>query len=140
MGGREAPLTLRHVPAPDAEVMALLAQACRFDTTGGFVSPADYLRDFGGEVFVVEVDQQVRAAYLLSINGWPGGAEGVVAYAGATPGPDLTRHVLPMIEHQFQGVRAVRIETRRKGLIRRLAGLGYRVDGVILRKTLHHES
>lgn len=140
MGRREAALTLRHLPQPDAEAMALLAQACRFDTTGGFVSPADYLREFGGEVFAVEVDQQLRAAYLLSVNAWPGGAEGVVAYAGATPGPDLTRHVLPMIEHQFQGVRAVRIETRRKGLIRLLSGLGYRVDGVILRKTLHHES
>lgn len=139
MGRSESSLTLRHVPHPGDDIMALLERAHAHDTTGGMVHPADYLGALPGEFFAVEIDGRLRAAYVLCVNHWAHGAEGVVAYAGGD-GPDLTGQVLPLIEQQFAGVRAVRIETRRRGLIRKLTAQGYRVDGVILRKNLHHES
>ncbi len=63
------------------------------------------------------------------------GAEGeILAAAGGLAGADLTRDVLPQLERMFEGVRAFRITTARRGLVAKLAPLGYAVTHYTLRK------
>ncbi len=104
------------------------------DTSGGLAGVDDVLRD--AELFeVVDGIGQIVARYALRVDRFANGAEGViVAAVGGRRGISLANAFIPVIERQFAGCTSVKVETRRRGLVARLAGMGYRVDGFILRK------
>lgn len=121
------------------EAREALARAAAHDTTGGFETLADM--EQAGALFEVTCDGEPVLHYVLSVNHHPHGTEGVIlAAAGHKPGQDLTATVLPMIENQFLKCRAVMLQTRRRGLMKKLVKQGYRIDGYIMRKTLNVES
>ncbi|HEY0877150.1 MAG TPA: hypothetical protein VGE10_01735 [Zeimonas sp.] len=61
----------------------------------------------------------------------------VVAAVGSMPGHRLVA-VLPAIETMFGDVRAVEIETKRRGMVRALALQGYELAGFVMRKGIEH--
>lgn len=89
----------------------------------------------GAELWHVEHESEVIAAYVLRVDVGPEGAEGViVAAGGALAGIDLTAQVLPVIEGMFQGCRAVRIHTARPGMAKKLARQGYQLRELVFSK------
>ena len=66
-----------------------------------------------------------------------GGVEGeIMAAAGRLPGIDLTAAIVPILESMFEGVRAFRVDTARRGLVKKLARMGYSVTHCTLRKVV----
>lgn len=72
-------------------------------------------------------------AYALEVRGSQGW---LIAGVGGLPGHDLTVEFLPFIEAQLKGCDAIYIQTRRPGLIKKLADCGYLLDSSILVKPL----
>jgi hypothetical protein len=127
-------IELRQVQWGAAEIAELRdAVSARFDTTAGLYGPAECAAR-GGVLFEVLADGERVGLYALDVNRYPHGVEGVVAFATGRASFDLTRRVLPLIERQFVGCDVVRVDTRRRGLAAKLASLGYRFDGLIMRK------
>lgn len=106
------------------------------DTCGGLSTALEQLQE--SDCFVVCNSSGEKAAYYaLQAIDRPGGREVViVAAAGTIPGADLVRSVIPYIEQQVSGAKALTVHTRRRGLVAKLAAQGFRVDGFILRKAL----
>lgn len=125
-------MILRPTDWTDDAARALIERAMDHDTSAGMLRP----EQTGGVPFRIEEDDgRLIGAYVLDVNHWPGGREGVVAYAGAVPGRrDLVAELLPTIERQFLDCKAVTIHTRRRGLVRKLERQGYAIEGYILRK------
>lgn len=74
---------------------------------------------------------------ILRIERASAGAEGVILAASASlEGVSLTAQVLPAIEKMFQGVKSVRIETARPGLVRMLSAAGYQASHMVMRKAV----
>lgn len=105
----------------------------RFDTSGGLCSLDEHLQR--AQFFEVLHAGAVVARYALAIDGHAHGVEAVIVGAvGGLPGFDLTASVLPHIEAQVKGVRAVKVETRRRALVKKLMQRGYVIDAYVLRK------
>lgn len=136
MAAQKEILNLRPVELDDA-ALADFARALAFDTAGGLASLQERLQ--GAQVFAIEQGGRRVCHYALKVLRHAHGAEGVIVCAGGNaPGVDLTASVVPAIERQFLGVRAVKVTTARRGLVRKLAGQGYRVAAWELRKFLDH--
>ncbi len=119
------------------EALDALRPAERADTSGGLQRVEDWARQ--GELFEIDIDDVTVMRYVLTVRQHSGGREGIIiAAAGRAPGVDLTEAAIPLIESTFAqaGCAVVALCTRRMGLVKKLARLGYRVDGVILRKRI----
>lgn len=91
----------------------------------------------GAQLFHVLHGGAIAGAYVLRIDQTADGPEGViVTAAGHVPGVDLIAALLPTIERQLQGVRAIRYHTARPALARRLHALGYPPSEIVCRKAL----
>jgi len=120
-------------PANEALIQQALATATLADIK--------FQVEHGAQLFEVVNDrEQVAAAFVLRVDRLACRTIGViVAAAGAEPGIDLTRSVVPYIEqHMFYGCDAISMHTERPGLVRKMAGLGYRVAEIILEKEVQH--
>jgi hypothetical protein len=123
-------MTVRAVGAEEAHAHCRRAQ--RFDTTAGAES-LDYLLTVG-DCFVIEQGGQPVAAWSQQID--RDGVLRVLVYGGRAD-IDLTELLARCLE--AQGTRAAQFQTRRRGLMKKAATLGYRVvgrapHGVIMRK------
>jgi hypothetical protein len=138
-------LTIRHEPTTDAhrEEVAGAFDASPFmraktDTSGGMVDGVDCLAT--SEFFRVLDDGVPVAFYLLRARNGRAGITAEITLAHGRAGFDLVAEVLPLIERQCAGCHAMRIETRRPGLMKKLESAGYRRASVILTKELTCES
>lgn len=114
------------------EVRRAVAARPDIDTGGGLADPAETMR--GGVFCRVLSDGVPVLFYVLMPNQYARGAEAEIAFAHGRAGFDLVAEVLPLIEHQCREFDAITIETRRKGLIKKLTAAGYEVAAVKLRK------
>lgn len=76
------------------------------------------------------------AYYVLRVDRVVGGDEGVLVLAAGRAGFDLTATLLPTIELQFIGCKAIRVHTSRRGVAKKLAAQGYADGEIVLRKAL----
>lgn len=136
-------ITLRAEPITDAiraEVAAALdgtpTMRAKTDTSAGMVDAADCI--VGGTFFRVLDDGVPVAFYVLRlrVRGARRDAEILVAHGRA--GFDLVEHVVPLIAQQCEavGCEAVRVQTRRAGLVRKLENMGFSRASVVLRMEL----
>jgi hypothetical protein len=134
-------LTIRHEPTTEAH-RAEVAQAfdvspfmrAKTDTSGGMVDGVDCLS--GAEFFRVLQDGAPVAFYVLRARQGRAGIDAEITLAHGRAGFDLVADVLPLIEKQCAGCHAMRIETRRAGLVKKLERAGYQRASVILTKEL----
>jgi len=86
---------------------------------------------------VLDQEGHQRAVYALRAQQLP---QGVVAWLiagqGKLPEGDLTKILLPEIEKQADGADYFAIQTRRPGLMKKLASQGYTLAGAIMVKRL----
>jgi hypothetical protein len=123
----------------DAEARAAYASAFdgRCDTSGGLGS-LDAALD-GAALFDVVAGGVVVGRYALKPMHRAHGTEiFIVAAAGAAAGVDLVASVLPYVEQQCTGSGAARltVNTRRRGLVKKLTGQGWQIDSYVLRKKI----
>lgn len=90
----------------------------------------------GAPLFRVAADGEAIGYYLLRVDYLPEGAEGVIVAAAGRPGFDLAEMCLPYIEGQFKGCKSLRVHTARPGLVRKLAGVGWRPMEFVMKKDL----
>lgn len=91
----------------------------------------------GAVLFDVLVDGAQCGAVVLRIDHTADGPEGVIVAAAAeVRGVDLVAAVLPSLEFQFSGVRAIRVHTARRGLVKKLSQCGYEPSEIVLRKSV----
>jgi len=134
-------ITIRHEPTTDAH-RAEVARAfdesplmrAKTDTSGGMVDGVDCLAN--AEFFRVFDDGVPVAFYVLRARQGRAGIDAEITLAHGRAGVDLVDAVLPLIERQCAGCHALRIETRRAGLMKKLERAGYRKSSVILTKEL----
>lgn len=131
---RPEPWTDAHI----AEVNAAFAQHDKSDTSRGLMAPHECVR--GGTFCRVWRDGEPVAWYVLHGAQHAHGSEAEVSLAYGRADVDLVAEVLPLIEYQCRAFDAIRIETCRPGLIRKLKRMGYGMDAVILRKRGKHDS
>ncbi|KAB0637265.1 hypothetical protein WT29_23345 [Burkholderia stagnalis] len=136
-------ITLRAEPITDAiraEVAAALDGTptirAKTDTSAGMVDAAECI---GGGTFFRVLDDGVPVAFYvlrLRVRGARRDAEIVVAHGRADF--DLVEHVVPLIKRQcaMVGCEAVRVQTRRAGLVRKLENMGFSRASVVLRMEL----
>lgn len=111
--------------------LELLFNNKKTDTTGGTLSAGALLSCC--VFFVVKVDGLPSGYYALQ----QVGAElVVVAASGGAEGVDLVASVMPAVIRQAEGLHAVTVHTKRRGLIAKLAAQGFKIEGFILRKAL----
>jgi hypothetical protein len=131
-------LTLRAVSwSQDAESALARAQAL----STGSAAPLRALVESGQAALLAACARDLPVLYLvMRVEDQARGREGVVlAAAGGLKGHDLTRALLPQLERLFAsvGCASVRIQTARRGLMRKLAALGYApTPHVVFRKAL----
>lgn len=107
----------------------------RRDTTGG-LGGIDSALD-GADLFEVVVAGQVVGRYALKTMCRANGSEVfIVAAAGSVPGVDLVASMLPHITQQCQRADRLTINTRRRGLVKKLARAGWTLDSYVMRKKL----
>ena len=132
MASREA-LSVR--PASDlAASLALLERAERYEVTGA-ARVADLIA--GCAVFDVVADGQTVGAFAVRVDTYSTGRELSVTAAGGVGDLGQTEAMAAWCEQQARdviGARALSCQTRRRGLVRKLEGLGYRVSGYIMTK------
>lgn len=96
---------------------------------------ASYIR--GARLFAVRLEGRAVGYALLSVDVQQYGAEGVIeAAAGRLPGVDMTADLLPLFEAQFRGVKAIRLQTARRGMVRKLERQGYEKTHYVMRKAV----
>jgi hypothetical protein len=134
-------LTIRHEPTTDehrAEVARAFDESpwmrAKTDTSGGMVDGVDCLND--AQFFRVFDDGVPVAFYVLRARAGRAGVDAEITLANGRAGFDLVADVLPLIERQCAGCHAMRIETRRPGLMKKLERAGYQRASVILTKEL----
>lgn len=115
---------------------AALAPLMRLSTNSRNVSIADWLA--GAACYEVRADGKPVMHYALDrVRRANGKVDGfIVAALGSCPGVDLTGAVLPVIEQQMADCDTLEIQTKRRGLGKKLAARGFHLGGVILRKNL----
>lgn len=104
---------------------------------------ADIRRQVEGNtarLFAVDIDGDQVAAFVLRVDQFEDGPQGViVAAAGDGGGIDLVGVLLPYVEALFgPDVVSVRVHTGRPGLAKRLARQGYRLTELVLEKGINH--
>lgn len=104
------------------------------DTSGGMTDAVDCL--WQALFFRVYADGAPVAFYALRFRKKGELVHGEVTIAHGRAGFDLVRYVLPMIEEQCAHCAALRIETKRPGLMKKLELAGYGRASVILEKKL----
>ena len=108
----------------------------RRDTTGGLGTLESELA--GAQFFDVVVNGETVARYALqSVTRAAGVEVFIVGAAGNVKGADLTLSVLPHIEQQCAAADRLTVNTRRRGLVKKLLGQGWTLDSFVLRKKLH---
>lgn len=121
----------------DDEARRAYAKAfdARRDTTGGLGS-IDACMD-GAELFDIVHGGVVVARYALKTMHRVHGCEVfIVAAAGALFGVDLVGAIAPYIEQQCAGADRLTINTRRRGLVKKLTRQGWTLDSFVMRKKL----
>ncbi|KDP85612.1 hypothetical protein CF70_013010 [Cupriavidus sp. SK-3] len=121
-----------------AEVDSAFATHAKSDTSRGLMAPAECVRS--GVFCRVYRDGEPVAWYVLRGHKYAHGSEAEIALAHGRADFDLVADVLPLIELQCRAFDAIRIETCRPGLIKKLKRIGYGVDAVVLRKRGNHDS
>lgn len=121
-----------------AEVDAAFGTHAKSDTSRGLMAPAECVA--GGTFCRVYRDGEPVAWYVLRGHEHAHGKEAEIALAYGGADIDLVASVLPLIEQQCAAFDAIRIETCRPGLIKKLKRIGYGVDAVVLRKRSKHDS
>ncbi len=128
-----AAVTVREVSAGEAG--PILAPVTRYATTDETVEQVAAL----GRCYVIEQDGRPVAGYVLQRQG----DECFVLAAAGSVDFDLTDFGLRLIEAHAVGLASVAFQTRRPGLVKKAARLGYRIagrvkngHGVIMRKEL----
>jgi hypothetical protein len=107
----------------------------RRDTTGGLGS-MDAALD-GAELFEVVLAGQIVARYALKSAQRANGCEVyVVAAAGGMPGACMVQTMEPYIAQQCQGADRLTINTRRRGLVKKMLRQGWTLDAYVMRKKL----
>jgi hypothetical protein len=108
-----------------AEVRAMLAAGwtVKTDTSGG-AEDLDYLLSLGQCFKIFDESGMVLAAYILKING----VELWIALGAGRADIDLTAVGLALIEAQGREFDSIGFKTRRRGLVKKAAKHGYRVD------------
>lgn len=109
-------------------------QRAKTDTSGGLVDAADCL--LGANFFRVYADGEPVAFYVLRVRVRRERRVVEVTLAHGRADFDLVGNVMPLIERQCAGYSALRIETRRPGLIKKLERAGFERASVILTKEL----
>lgn len=88
-------------------------------------------------LFDVSVCGVIVARYALKTIDRAAGSEMyVVAAAGAVPGADLVAGILPFIETQCTSVDCLTVNTRRRGLVKKLQRQGWTLDAYVMRKKI----
>ncbi|MBB1073640.1 hypothetical protein HUU62_04355 [Rhodoferax sp. 4810] len=114
-----------------ATAAALLAGMAHLDPAGTTTEADTAAMAATGQCFAATTDTS-QAAYVITVkNGvaWVDACKG----QGAVPWSCL---LLPVIEAQAAGCRAVAFQTARRGLVRQAQRQGYTVTGWILKKAL----
>jgi hypothetical protein len=129
-------LTVARVDAKEALTgLGVIFTNQKTDCSGGLASAADQLD--GAQCFAVFCGGDLVGHYALGVREYEGGPEVVIVAArGRMPTADLIASLLPTIEQQCQGAKALTVHTKRRGLVAKLAGYGFRLDGFILHKRL----
>lgn len=121
----------------DEEARQAYAKAfdTRRDTTGGLGS-MDAALD-GAQLFEVVLAGQVVARYALKFAQRVNGSEVyVVAAAGGMPGTCMVQAMEPYIAKQCQGADRLTINTKRRGLVKKMLRQGWTLDAYVMRKKL----
>jgi hypothetical protein len=121
----------------DAAALAAYARAFdeRRDTTGGLGDMEACLR--GAMLFDVKVQGRVVARYALRQVQRDKGVEVfIVAAAGGMQGVDMVQAVEPHIARQCEQADRLTINTRRRGLVKKLTKQGWTLDSYVMRKKL----
>lgn len=121
-----------HLSRIPADLAAGLLAGCEALDPAGLTTP-DTLRDMTarGACFAATAPG-AQAVYVVKVDN---GRAWVSACKGTGP-VDWSGLLLPIIEQQAQGLRAVAFQTARRGLVRKAKRQGYRVAGYILEKHL----
>lgn len=129
--------TLKIVPAPwgpDAE--RWLSQALAGATLDEL---RDQVEHDGARVFLVVDGDVCVGAFLLRVDHFRDGSEGVIVAAAAQrAGIDMVATCMPAIESLFQDVRSIRFHTRRPAVARKLSSLGYAAAEIVCFKEVAH--
>lgn len=131
-----AALTVHRVDtAAGLAALGVVFDSPKTDTAAGLASAAEQLA--GAQCFAVYAGADLVGHYALGVREYAGGPEVlIIAARGRLKAADLVASLLPTIEQQSQGARALTVHTKRRGLVAKLAGHGFRLDGFILRKGL----
>lgn len=106
------------------------------DTTGGLGDMEACLQE--AQLFDVVVGGQIVARYALKQVDRVNGTEiFIVGAAGGIPGFDLVASITPAIEQQCAAADCMTINTRRKGLVKKLVKQGWTLDAFVMRKKIH---
>ena len=95
------------------------------DTSGGTLVTADEVR--GGLFFRVYVDGGPVGFYVLYLHQADGRTEAVITLAYGRAAFDFCTVALPLVEAQCAGCAGLAMLTKRRGLVRKLAGAGYAI-------------
>jgi hypothetical protein len=108
----------------------------RRDTSGGLESLDSTLAT--ARLFDVKVAGKVVARYALEqVNRARGVEVFIVAAAGDLPGVDLVNVLVPYITQQCATADRLTVNTRRRGLVKKLLDQGWTLDSYVMRRPLH---
>lgn len=124
-------ISLRRVPW-SAEMLDQFRQADHLmDTSGGLV-PIEALTHHA--LFAAELNGAPIVHYVVAAEKSGGLINASIEAALGGAHFDLTKKILPLIEESLQGADVITINTRRRGLVRKLLKQGYSLDAMVLRK------
>jgi hypothetical protein len=107
----------------------------RRDTTGGLGDMEACLGN--AKLFDVRLEGQIVARYALhQVERAKGVEVFIVGAVGSLPGVDLVSAVAPFIEQQCARADRLAINTRRRGLVKKLLSQGWTLDSYVMRKKL----
>ncbi|PMS38475.1 hypothetical protein [Trinickia symbiotica] len=109
-------------------------QRAKTDTSGGRVDAVECLN--GAVFYRVLEDGKPAAFFVVRVDEGNGRKEARITLAHGRAGFDLVAVVLPIIEALFSWCDAVSLQTRRRGLMKKLHAAGYATAAVTLRKDL----
>ncbi|EIJ47586.1 hypothetical protein GWL_18270 [Herbaspirillum sp. GW103] len=90
------------------------------------------------QLYEVQVGGVTIARYALKQVDRARGTEVfIVAAAGHAPGFDLVQSIEPVIAAQCAEVDSIVINTRRRGLVKKLSKQGWTLDAFVMRKKIH---
>lgn len=120
---------------PAARIAYAKAFDAKRDTTGGLDTLDDCLSN--AQLFDVVINGATVARYALQQATRAKGVEVfIVAAAGAVNGVGLVESIAPYIERQCAGADRLTINTRRRGLVKKLLNQGWTLDSFVMRKKI----